>query len=431
MVEGRSLVPSEEAMELFNRHSGSLNIVIISHLQGAIDEVILRKSLDILQSNYPCLNWCIAGSLSSLRFTHEGTKQIPLRVVNKTSYQCWQNVVTEELNTKTASEECLIRYTLWQNDQETDSYYLISTIHHGIADGLSALQLQVELLEIYKKIALGLSFKVKQNSLNFPVITDLLPKYLQGYRGFLRSALFLLKLKLKMLWVQPESLKSEVKVPPQLRSCIMTQRCLNPVLTKKLVKLSKKNQATVQSALCSAMSMATAKKISQGEKRNINVSCQSYVDLRSRAEPIISLNAMGILVSFINSLHTLTPHKSFWDLAQEINREIKLALSRQDYFKPLRLINKACAYYLYNLDGLYLTTSITNVGKLNVPQQYGNLELKAISFLPSNVVFGRVITLAVTTFQDKMLLNFVASQPSISQETLETLAEDVIQILTM
>ncbi|MGB5967675.1 MAG: condensation domain-containing protein [Spirulinaceae cyanobacterium] len=428
MVKDRSLVPSEQAMELFNRYSGTLNIVVISHLNGEIDEAILRESLDLLQATYPRLNWHITGSFHNWKFTDEGTKKISLRVVNTDSYNCWQEVVTEELNQKTLSNECLLRYVLWQNPQQT---CLIATIHHGIADGLSAVQLQVELLTYYQKIAAGKSPTPHHNLPHLPAITDLLPKVMQGYRGIVRSTFFLLKTKLKMLRFKPECLKSEIKVPLESRSCTMTQRFLAAEVTEKLISLSKQNKTTIQGVLCVAISIAVANQIRDGKMRNINVSCSSYVDLRRRAEPTITLKAMGIFVSFINTFHTLTPQKSFWELAQEVSREIQLGLSKQDHFKPLRLMRQVAAYYLANPDQLSLTTSVTNLGKLNIPTEYGDLELKEISFLPSNVVFGRTLTVAVTTFKGKMILNFLVSQPSVSKETMEKLADQVIQHLSL
>ncbi len=427
MVKDRSLVSREQAMELFNRHSGSLNIVVISCIEGEVDEAILRKSLDLLQVTYPRLNWRISGSFNSLKFTEEGTKKIPLQVVKSNSYNSWQDIVAEESNKPTNSHECLLRYVLWKNQQKT---YLIATIHHGIADGLSAVQLQAELLKFYKMVASGQFPTPNSDFSSFQLKKDFSLEKIQGYRGFLASALFLLKTKIKMFLFKPECLENELKVPLESRSCLMTQRYLKVELTNKLVDLSKGNNTTIQGALCAAMSIAVANQIRNGEIRNINVSCSSYVDLRRRTKPAIPLSAMGIFISFINTFHTLTPEKTFWQLAQEISKEIRLGLSREDYFKPLRLMKQVASYSLANPDQLSLTSSVTNLGRLNTPTKYGELELKEISFLPANVIFGRTLTVAVTTFQGKMIFNFVVSQPSISKETMEKLADDVLGLLT-
>lgn len=55
--------------------------------------------------------------------------------------------------------------------------------------------------------------------------------------------------------------------------------------------------------------------------------------------------------------------------------------------------------------------------------------LEEISFVPALAAFGGVFAAAVSTFQGKMLLNFMFSEPSISQETIEELANNVISIV--
>ena len=55
--------------------------------------------------------------------------------------------------------------------------------------------------------------------------------------------------------------------------------------------------------------------------------------------------------------------------------------------------------------------------------------LEEISFVPALAAFGGVFAAAVSTFQGKMLLNFMFSEPSISQETIEELANNAISIV--
>jgi NRPS condensation-like uncharacterized protein len=185
----------------------------------------------------------------------------------------------------------------------------------------------------------------------------------------------------------------------------------------------------VQGALCAAMLLTVANKISREKPRNIKVSCRSYVDLRRRLEPPIKPENMGLLASFLTSLHQIKPRMSFWDLSRDITNNIELGLKRKDFFKPLMMFRKILEYYIDKPDEFPVTISVTNIGRVNISEVYGDLEIEEISFVASNAIFGQMFTVATATFQEKMLLNFLASKPSLSQETIEMLATGVINCL--
>ena len=94
------------------------------------------------QSRHPRLNWRIVGEQNCLRFETEGTQKIPLQVVDKLHNKYWQEVVTAQANEEIDSSKCLMRAVLVRALNEEDTNYLITTIHHAIADGLSFVQLQ-------------------------------------------------------------------------------------------------------------------------------------------------------------------------------------------------------------------------------------------------------------------------------------------------
>jgi len=73
--------------------------------------------------------------------------------------------------------------------------------------------------------------------------------------------------------------------------------------------------------------------------------------------------------------------------------------------------------------------TISNIGRVNIPRLYGQFELSQISFIPTQAAFGGVFSLAVTTFEGKMFLNFPFSEPALSQETMETLVDSFMSCL--
>ena len=93
------------------------------------------------------------------------------------------------------------------------------------------------------------------------------------------------------------------------------------------------------------------------------------------------------------------------------------------------IFRKILEYYIDNPDELPLAISVTNIGRVNIPEVYGDLEIEEISFVLSNAIFGKMFAVATATFKEKMLFNFIASKPSLSQETIEMLATGVINCL--
>ncbi|MBE9114555.1 alcohol acetyltransferase [Lusitaniella coriacea LEGE 07157] len=429
MDNNRKLVASEQAMELLNRHNGSLNVATVTRIRGKIDEITLRKSLDAVQRIHPRLNSRIVGALDNLEFRTEGTHKIPLTVVNEDVKDIWQDFVVKELNTEIPSDKVLLRCVLVRETNERDRNYFIVTIHHGISDGLSCIQLQSEIWKYYQKLESGDSLAKITPLPALPALFDLFPQWTKGKRGQLKGILFLLKLRLKILIHQPEQLESEKNVPIEFRRCGITNRYLATELTQKLAQRCRQENTTVQGMVCAAMLMAVVQRNEAQDGKITNTSCRSYIDLRRRLNAPVSHENMGILASFLTSFHTLKPETSFWNLVREITREIKIGLEKKDFFKPMAMYGKVIEYYVKNPDRLQLTASVTNIGRVNIPTTYGNLELEEISFVPSNAIFGRTFTVAVTTFKDRMMLNFLVSQPSISQETLEELANSVVDCL--
>jgi len=428
MNNNRALSVTEQAMELSNRQNGSLNIVTISRIKGEIRKEILRQALDAIQRIHPLLNCRIVGTLDRLEFTNHGTGKIPLCVVSQGINDNWQDVVREEANKTIDSSQVLLRCVLIYKQSEINTSYLITTVHHAISDGLSCISLQSEILKCYQIIASGDSIDIDCEPA-LPPLEELLPKWMNGKKGIDKGKWFLLKMKLQMLLHKPEKLESEETVPIESRSCGMSHRFLEKELTQKLIELCRQEKTTVQGALCAAMLLTVANKISSNKLRSIKLSCRSYVDLRRRLEPPIQPENMGFLASALSSLHQIKPQMSFWDLSRDITKNIEISLKRKEIFKPLMMFRKLIEYYIDNPDEFPSTIGVTNIGRVNISEVYGDLQIEEISFVGSNAILGKIFTVATATFQEKMLFNFIASKPSLSQETIEMLATGVINCL--
>ncbi|MCJ8283618.1 MAG: condensation domain-containing protein [Rivularia sp. ALOHA_DT_140] len=417
ILESRELNPPEQAMEILNNIAASFHIVTISRIKGDLNEETLRKALDITQSRHPLLNARIIQKSNSFWFESQ-TDKIPLSVVKKQHIQQWEEVVIEELNQKIHSDENLLRVTLINFEEEENICYLITTIHHAIADASSCIQLQSEILTNCQKINQGEQEMNVAQLTQLPSIYELIPNNFQGFTGKIGNIFYLLWLKFQLARYKPTILNFEKSVPLESRSCGMIHRKLDSELTARFVDVCRQQKTTVQAALGAAMLFAVAKKTARYQGKNLCCSFRSYINLRTRLQPQINNEDLSFMASAIPTFHNLRETETFWGLAQDIKQKLDKGLVEGDGFKYALAIKKIVESLLKNPYKSTATAALTNIGRVNIPHNYGQIELEEISFVPAQAAFGGILAAAVSTFQGTMLLNFMFSKPSISNETV-------------
>jgi NRPS condensation-like uncharacterized protein len=437
ILNNRRLSSQEQGFELLNRYSGTWVVVLVSRIKGPLSEDIVRQALDIVQRRHPRLHSRIVGSKGNLCFESEGTQKIPLRLVDKEVP--WQEVVLEELNTKIESSQGLMRAVLVRSDKHNVGH-LITTVHHVIIDGLSGIRLHQEILTYMQKIASGEQISQVPGLSALPPVDALLPDSMKkGFKGAIKGLLFFWRLLFKTVWYRPKTLDLEACVPLELRRCGMVHLELEVALTQQLVKTCRQKKTTVQAALCAAMLFVAAKKI---RPTAVRVSCNSVVDLRKRLYfsphlgPLsngeragVSDENLGVLASGLMTFHILRTNTSFWALARDVKQQLKMGLERDDIFITTLMFRRIAKLLLARPDKGSGLVTVTNVGKVNIPKSYGAYELESISFAPSMAAFGGSFMAAVTTFDEKMLINWTFSEPALSRETMEVMANEVVGCL--
>jgi len=413
-------------MEIFNRYANTWNIVTISRVKGILSEEIVRQALLCVQQHHPYLNARIIGSLENLQF--EFTKsQIPLRIIN-TNTEDWQNIVDEELNEKINSNISLIRTVLINCSSNSQINYLITTTHHAISDALSCIQLHSELLTCCQHIVSGEPIS-SIPIVALPPIEKLLPKWTYGVRGNLTKNLYFIKLLLQEFWYQPQILKIEANAVLEKRCSRMLHHQLPPKTTQRFINSCKQNKVTVHGALCAGLLLAVVREIAPNQTSKINVSCESAVDLRRRLQPEITNEHLGIMACILKTWHKIAINSSFWDLARDVKQQLEIGIRHQNPFKVVLNAKLISKYLLKHAQNVASTVNITNIGKVNIPKIYGCFELEEISFVSSYALFTGTFAVCTSSFQDKLLFNFMFSEPSLSKETIERLANSVISII--
>ncbi|WP_445635278.1 Phthiocerol/phthiodiolone dimycocerosyl transferase [Nostoc sp. DSM 114161] len=426
MIYNRKLGRLEQAMEILNSRAKTWNIVTISRINGYIDEETMIQALEIIQCRHPRLNSRIVRSRNSLSFQTQETVKIPLRLVKALDNYQWQEVVCQEMNEVIDSSKSLLRVVIVYVLGDEPINYLITTVHHAIADGLSCIRLHSEILTFCQKIVSGEPINSVTSLTPLPPIEELMPQWAKGFRGRINSAIFLLQVGLQEIWNRPKTLGFEKYVPIAKRSCNIIHRKLDQELTQKFVSCCRQENTTVHNALCAAMMLTVARTITKGRRKDIRVNCLSYLDLRRHLEPAISDEHLAILASSLMQFHVIKPNSSFWELAREVQYKLEVSRKHGELFRMVLIAKNLINFCCISPKKIAATVSVSNVGKINIPRNYGNFELEEISFISSNSLFAGIFAIHVSTFQGKMLLNFAFSQPSISKNTMEHLVDDLM-----
>ena len=418
MVNNRILAPHQHLLEILNRRASTWNITVFSRIRGFLSEETVRQALEVAQYRHPYLNCRIVGDLDHLRFETEGTQKIPLRVVERLHEKHWQEIVLSELNEKIDSSRCLMRAVLVRDERENGTSHLVVTVHHAIADGLSFLQLQSEILTYCGQKISGEPLNQVAQLPALSPLEELLPKPAKASLGN----------EIKIAEI--DSLGVEKLVSIESRCSGWFYRQLDEHLIQKLQKMTHQEKTTVNGALCAAMLLAIAKIIRHRKRTDsVRLSCESAINLRPYLEPAVSKEHLSWLISVVYSRHVIETKTAFWDLAREVRQQIKEGLPHSVQFNLWQFDKELAQKMLVSPNELGITVEISNMGKLNIPTAYGGLELEEISAIFGQAGFAGVPGFSVTTFRGKAVLNFLFSEPSISRETMEILADSVVSYL--
>jgi len=418
MTNDRPLVDLEKALELLQRETNSLHVVVVGKIKGFLEPEVLRRSLLFVQLRHPLLNSHIVGPLDHLMFKTEGTDKIPLEVILNSEPEYWQTIFVNELNTKLENKKVLLRATLIKPTEKSTTNYLITRIHHGVIDGISAVHLYSEILSFCQKI-------VSENQI--PEFEKLGPppcleKIIADYTVENNTESLISELELPI-----DTLPFEKYVPFKQRTCGLIQKQLNASLTQQLIQRCKSEKVTVQGAICSAMMLALAKHL-EPEDQEFYFSCLDAVDMRRRLNSPIGNEQMTFLVSSLVCFHTVNQKMSFWDLAKQATEEIQAKLKTPEIYHRILAFGEG-VNIIENPEKTISSVFVSNIGKVKISSNYGQFELEEISFGASNKMFGSTFTVFVSTFQDQATFNFVYTQPLVSQTVIEKLIKDSMEYL--
>jgi hypothetical protein len=340
----------------------------------------------------------------------------------------WGKVVNAELSQKLDTSKGLMRVVLVQCGDDPQVRYLITTIHHGVSDGQSTVQLHRELLTYCAAIAQGITPQTEAMT-ELPPIDQLLPNPAKGTLGLLRGIWFSITLGLRWLWHRTKTLPIAACPPLLERSCELMPHQLTRSQTQQFAAQCRQHCVTVHSGLCAALLQSVARQIPVSSAAPFTVSCDSAIDLRRRLTPQVDPTAFCSGAMWVRTFHSLQSTTPFWELAQAIDHSLHRAIGRQEMFNCALAALPMMDYVLKHPDSVVTTAFVSNLGAIKIPTQYGEFDLEHVQFTAANSLFVGVPALYASSFNDQMQLNFMFSEAVLAADTRQAIVADTIALI--
>ncbi len=418
------------------------NVIITARIKGNFSVEELKQALLKVRTKHPILGTRLqVNEDDSAWFTTKNVPEFSVEVIENANNNQWMERGEEEIKYKFPFEDGpLIKFILFKFAEATTSDLMINC-SHCICDGLSLAYLIRDIMEY-----LGDPEKIVNVTPAPPLSREIIPPSITG--NFIMKKL----IKTGNNRIKKGKMFSNLTITGKeypnhydhtdpntnplstVNKKISTISCLlDKFQVSSLISRCKSENVTVHSALCTAF-LAAQKEIQEiplDQKTNLS----SAVSLRKYLSPHVDevfgcyATEMGIDIIYNNK-------EDFWTISRTIQKEHKKHLNDKEILNWIyysTLISPTLADWLVNMQinvkkVVLQDYLITNLGKLDFPKNYGNLELDSIfGFTVFNPLGEKLV--GVATFGGKMSFTFSFDESLIDRETMEKIKQETIESL--
>lgn len=393
------------------------NFTASFRIKGNFSEAELRDAIVRVREKFPTLSMhVVPQSNGGADFVYNPNLKIPLRIVERENDQTWNSVQTREMGVPfNMLKEPPVR-VVWIRGAGISELLLVC--HHAFADGLAGFIVLRDLL-----VLLGNPQKQFESLPLFPPLNAMIPEFSGKWRVTLLARLKarLLKFLLRMNLVSLKAFSFKpVTVPPKY--FIQTWEW-SQTDTARFSARCKAENTTVQTALCTAFLRAFAEFHGDSWKRRI----QNPINLRNRLTEKVG-EAFGLYITAIKFNVDCHPDRDFWDVSREIKQTLKNKADDKSIFSELtdgctlmdELVPSVTPGFIAKqLTKMDYDLSITNLGNLDFPNQFGDLEFENI--FPSTIGKLDEVVVCVMTLRGKMTFSFTFTDVKYTEAQIDTI----------
>jgi hypothetical protein len=408
----------------------SLSFVMVARVSGNLTESILRQALDMVQEKHPPLRWRIQEREGKPpMFVTTDVPGIPLRVFKRKDDDHWMGVAEDEMNGAVQwNRGPLVRVVMLVGNDKCD---LLFNCCHIVSDATSGITFVKDTLTFAGKLAQGGTIESVEHLHEPPASLEALKKNLEYPPKPPEAKVEAAEAPYKAVELTPY-----IDIPSEQRVTRIVSKTLLKDETEKLVTRCRKEKTSVHGALCAAYFQAVVEfsQKKQDKKDPRIIGCMSPVDMRPHFE-VPPGDDMGYYIglAFHNQLIG-TDESTFWSAAREVKESLMAEIKYGGDIVVTHGIGKLLDIYPPGLDlarGVVEANPVTiatNMGRVNIPDHYCDLKLEGIHF-PLAIQGLSVTTIAVTTFQGHMVINFLYTYPFFSKQDGEVMAENMMKRL--
>jgi NRPS condensation-like uncharacterized protein len=434
------------------------NVLMVARIKGKFSETALRTAIQKIQQRHPLLGVHIEfDGNHQAWFTSRNTLDIPLKVYPRTSDKAWLEACCEENKIPFQLDTGPLLRVIWVKDSSVSELILLG--QHAICDGTSLVYLMRDLLTY-----LG------DPTIKVEVLDDLptIDKAINLEKIKLNFILKRIITKLTEIWKHNEIIFNYQDFAPLQKvfnegNYQILSYELSPEETEELIQKSREHSVTVNSLLYSALISAQIE-IEGTEKKYLQnillpISLRPYMD--TPIGEVVGFYAGGEAFP-----HKVTLKKNFWRRAQDLHTYLqkhitmnamlsnakrlfslpptwiearsilflgnKLPKTNPKYDQLLEVVNKSSLLQKIvkrNLtEEFQIGLALTNLGKMDIPLQYGELELESIFFIPPiNLLAEKVVGILTVGGKLRIVLSYL--EKNMKTEIAQSLLNRALEII--
>ncbi|MBN1881240.1 MAG: hypothetical protein JW885_03620 [Deltaproteobacteria bacterium] len=434
----RRLGPGEAFYWMVDRVC-TANFTVAARLSGAVDEGVLKGTLEKMPARHPLLKVRISDEPGGPVFRIDGVGEVPFSVMD-TGPDEWAEHAASQVNEVFDWRRGPLARVVWLRHGGDESTMLV-TFHHAVGDGVSAGFLIRDILAVLKG-AIGAPNDTAASSFP-PSLTEIIPEYTRGARGAVRYAREMARAaRIMARRGRLRAVRPDRKADPRSLRAGIVPRFFDVDMTGRLIERAREKGTTVHGALAAAVLLAGIEDVSI--ERNALLALGSPVDMRGRVPTPIG-ETVGMYASVMGTLHVAGPNTHLWDLAREVTDRIREGFDRgMQYtwepmtFEVMEFIRRLtgtddrgavrftkCAVALFPSTGF----ALTNIGRVGGLNTGGGPRVRWVSLVPSVSAFAHSAWAAATA-GGVLCLSLVYMEPLLSRPHAEGLMEGAASLLT-
>jgi NRPS condensation-like uncharacterized protein len=434
----------------FKRNIGSeratimlpLNVVMVARINGSIDHSESVAALEKLRTRHPLLAVHVEiDNHESGYFTTDDVTAIAVHVETRDNDDQWISRVEQEIRTPFPMETGpLVRCTLIQS---ADVSELVLCAHHAVSDGMSLTYLIRDILEQLEKPSDVTEPLIPPPINHETVITPPSTNF---------AAKTIIRL-INRIWCK-KNLCFDFNMMKKLHDCywqknngfkLLTWQ-LSESETTRLIRRCRAEGVTVNSAIWAAF--LTIQHEVQGSNEHFRNWAGLAISTRDKLKVPVG-ESFGFYASSHKVLLKRYQDKSFWNAARIVHKQLKRSIDSANPFQMLSatLLDPTILDSLYfskygiipnviskkllkkmRWDKINYGFAITNVGRIDIPTEYGDLKLEAIY---GPIVYSDVNEKTVGVITVGNRLSFVMSHDTdiVDTETATRLRDNVMKLV--